>query len=110
MNSSSESMLAVVDVAEGLSFGPELTGLSLSVVSVAVAVDSLLWERRSDAEVGFREPWAAFGSASSAIASAAFLFRVMGGVVNVTAKMPTRDVISGRSGQTSLGKTCDGHG
>ena len=91
-------------VAEILFFGPELAGLSLSVVSVAV-VDSLLWECRSDAK-GFREPWAAFGS-SSAIASAAFLFRVIGGVVKVTAKMP--GVISGEI-QTSLGKTCDGHG
>jgi hypothetical protein len=96
-------MLAVVGVAESVFFGPELTGLSLSVISVAV-VDSLLWECRSDAE-GFREPWAASGS--SAIASAAFLFRVIGGVVKVTAKMP--GVISGEI-QTSLGKTCDGHG
>lgn len=103
MKSSSESMLAVVGVAESLFFGPELTGLSLSRVSVAV-VDSLLWECRSDAE-GFREPGAAFGS--SAIASAAFLFRVIGGVVKVTATMP--GVIGGEI-QTSLGKTCNGHG
>lgn len=79
----------MVGVAESLFFEPELTGLSLSVGSIAV-VDSLWWERGSDAEVDFRKPWAAFGSASSAIASAAFLFRVIGGVVNVTAKMPVR--------------------
>lgn len=89
MNSSSESILAVVGVAESLFFEPELTGLSLSVGSIVV-VDWLWWERGSDAEADFREPWAAFGSASSAIASAAFLFRVIGGVVNVTAKMPAR--------------------
>lgn len=103
MNSSSESILAVVGVAESPLFGPELMGLSLSVGSVAVAIDSLWWNRRSDAQVDFREPWAAFGSASSAIASAAFLFRVVGGVVNVTAKMPAKgETISRRSGQTSL--------
>lgn len=93
MNSSSESILTVVGVAESLLLLPELAVLSLSVISVAVAIDSLWWERRSDAKVDFREPWAAFGSASSAIASAAFLFRVIGGVVNVTAKMPARGML-----------------
>lgn len=90
MNSSSESMFVAVEagVAEGLFFWPsELTGLALSVVSVSVADDSLLCKRRwsENAEVAFREPWAAFGSGSSLsviAASAAFLFRVTGVVVN----------------------------
>ena len=112
MKSSSESMLVVVGVAGAFFLGSEFPRLCLSVVSVAVGVESLWWEHLSDV-VSFRKPWAAFGSASSAIASAAFLFLVVGGVVKVAAKMPTRGgggVISERSGQTPLGKTCDGHG
>lgn len=86
MNSSSESMMAVeAGVTEGLLFWlSKLAGLALPVVSVVV--DSLLRERRSeDVEVAFREPWAAFGSGSSLsviAASAAFLLRVLGFVVN----------------------------
>lgn len=88
MKSSSESMLAVVGVAGGLFFRSEFPRRSFSVVSVVVAVDSPWWENLSDV-LSFRKPWAAFGSASSAIASAAFLFRVVGGVVKVAAKVPT---------------------
>ena len=86
-------MLAVVDV--GVPETPffrlvKLAGLARSVLSeVGVAAELALRERCRSEVAAFRCPWAAFGRGSlSKAASAAFLFRVLGGVMEVAAKMP----------------------
>jgi hypothetical protein len=89
MKSSSESMLTVVDV--GVPRTPffrlvKLAGLARSMLFEVGVAESAL-ECRS--EVAVRCPWAAVGRGSlSKAASAAFLFRVLGGVMKVAAKMP----------------------
>lgn len=111
MKSSSESMLAVVDA--GVPKNPffRLGGLAepgFSVSEDAVGAGSALRERWWD--VAVRCPWAAVRGSLSMAASAAVLFRVVGGVVNRVAKLPggKREILLLR--HTSLGKTCDEHG
>lgn len=89
MKSSSESMLAVVDA--GVPRNPffRLAGLAepgFSVSEDAVGAESGLRERWWD--VAVRCPWAAVRGSLSMAASAAVLFRVVGGVVNEVANVP----------------------
>jgi hypothetical protein len=106
MKSSSESMLAVVDA--GVSKNPffRLTGLAVLGLEVSMWVASVLRARWKVA--AFRCAWAAVRGSLSMAASAAVLFRVLGGVVNEAAKVPGMEVVTLR--HTSLDKTCDEHG
>lgn len=104
MKSSSESILAVVDAGVPRKPFFRLTGLAepgLSVVSeVAVGAESVFRERW---DVAVRCPWAAGRGSLSMAASAAVLFRVVGGVVNEVANLPGVEVLFLR--HTSLDKT-----
>jgi hypothetical protein len=85
MKSSSDSMLAVVDA--GVPSTPffrlgKLAELARSVFSDVDVAESALRERCRSEVAAFACPWAAFGRDSlSKAASAAFLFRVLGGVM-----------------------------
>lgn len=115
MKSSSESILAEVDA--GVPRNPffrlvepaepaEPVVPSLSVLSATVGVGSFLHDCWSEVAVVGGPPAAGRGSLSMA-ASAAVLFRVVGGVVNGTANVPGMEDMFLR--HTSLDKTCEEH-